>query len=49
MDDSMAVLTPARQAGTAGRGQEVPPRVLNKLGGAGYWGLLVDKKYGGAG
>ena len=29
--------------------KKVPQNVLDELGEAGYWGLLVDKQYGGSG
>ncbi len=38
------------QAGTnLDEQRKVPQNVLNELGEVGYWGLLVDKQYGGAG
>jgi len=50
MDDSLAVMKKHQQAGTnLDDKRKVPQSVLNELGEAGYWGLLVDKKYGGAG
>ncbi len=50
MDDSLEVMRKHVAAGTnLDENRKVPQHVLDELGGAGYWGLLVDKKYGGAG
>jgi len=50
MDDSIAVVRSHRHAGTLHNAEgKVPENVLNDLAGAGYWGLLVDKQYGGRG
>ncbi|HEX3725143.1 MAG TPA: acyl-CoA dehydrogenase family protein [Pirellulales bacterium] len=50
MNDSLAVMRKHVKAGTnMDENKKVPQRVLDELGGAGYWGLLVDKKYGGSG
>jgi alkylation response protein AidB-like acyl-CoA dehydrogenase len=50
MDASLAVVRRHRQAGSLldERGK-ISPSVLNELAEAGYWGLLVDKQYGGSG
>jgi len=48
MDASLAIVKRHRDAGSlhdaAGK---IDPAVLAELGGAGYWGLLVDREYGG--
>ena len=50
MDDSLAVMRKHVQAGTnLDENRKVPQNVLDELGEAGYWGLLVDKQYGGSG
>ena len=50
MDDSMEVVRRHRQAGTLLNAEcKVTQQVFSELGGAGYWGLLVDKEYGGSG
>lgn len=50
MDDSVAVVERHREAGTLyNEDGKVAEQVHADLGGAGYWGLLVDKKYGGSG
>jgi alkylation response protein AidB-like acyl-CoA dehydrogenase len=50
MQDSMEVMRKHVQAGTnMDEEKKVPQRVLDELGEVGYWGLLVDKKYGGSG
>ena len=50
MDASLAVVRKHRDAGTVldDKGK-VAPSVLKELGDAGYWGLLIDPKYGGQG
>jgi alkylation response protein AidB-like acyl-CoA dehydrogenase len=49
MDDSLAVVQRHRQAGTLlqAEGKTASP-VLEELGSAGYWGLLVERVYGGS-
>ena len=50
MDDSIAVATRHRDAGTLLNSDgKTRDEVLQELAAAGYWGLLVDKKYGGSG
>jgi alkylation response protein AidB-like acyl-CoA dehydrogenase len=50
MDDSLAVMKKHVAAGTnLDANRKVPQNVLDELGEAGYWGLLVDKQYGGSG
>ena len=50
MDDSLAVMRKHVAAGTnLDEKRKVPQHVLDELGEAGYWGLLVDKQYGGSG
>ena len=50
MDDSLAVVRRHRQAGTIHDGnKKITEEVMNDLAKAGYWGLLVDKEYGGSG
>src|SRR5580704_13057636 len=50
MDASIEVVTRHRQAGTLmDQAGKISPAVLGDLGPAGYWGLLVDKQYGGSG
>ena len=44
--DEASTCRPAR---TSTRSRKVPQHVLDELGEVGYWGLLVDKKYGGSG
>jgi alkylation response protein AidB-like acyl-CoA dehydrogenase len=50
MNDSLAVVHRHREAGTLldQRGK-LADGVLQDLGRAGYWGLLIDPKYGGSG
>lgn len=50
MRDSLAIVLRHRAAGTIHdeRGK-VPEAVLDELAAAGYWGLLVEEKYGGCG
>ena len=50
MDDSIAVVQRHKAAGTLrNEAGKITPQVMDDLGQVGYWGLLVDKKYGGAG
>jgi alkylation response protein AidB-like acyl-CoA dehydrogenase len=50
MDDSVAVVQRHRQAGTLhNQDRKISDEVLADLAGAGYWGLLVSKEYGGSG
>ncbi len=50
MDDSLAVVRRHRQAGTLlDPERKVSRAVLDELGAAGYWGLLVAPEYGGSG
>jgi alkylation response protein AidB-like acyl-CoA dehydrogenase len=50
MDRSIEVVKRHRLASTIFDDQrKISPRVMAELGQAGYWGLLVDKEYGGAG
>jgi alkylation response protein AidB-like acyl-CoA dehydrogenase len=50
MDDSMAIVRKCRADGALHDGQQkISQRVLTQLGAAGYWGLLVDRRYGGSG
>lgn len=50
MDDSLNVMRKHVNAGTnLDEKRKVPQHVLDELGEAGYWGLLVDKQYGGSG
>ncbi|RIK78873.1 MAG: acyl-CoA dehydrogenase [Planctomycetota bacterium] len=50
MDDSIAVVKRHRQAGTLdNQDGKVADQVLADLAQAGYWGLLVDRQYGGLG
>jgi alkylation response protein AidB-like acyl-CoA dehydrogenase len=50
MQDSLAIMRKHQQAGTnLDENKKVPQRVLDEIGEVGYWGLLVDKKYGGSG
>src|SRR5207302_1276187 len=50
MDAALEVARRHKQAGTLldGRGK-VSDAILSDLAGAGYWGLLVDREYGGVG
>lgn len=50
MDDSVAVVAEHRKNGTLldERGK-IRDQVLESLGDRGYWGLLVDREYGGSG
>ncbi len=50
MDDSLNIVRGHREAGTIlNEKRKIREEILQELGGAGYWGLLVDKQYGGAG
>jgi alkylation response protein AidB-like acyl-CoA dehydrogenase len=50
MEESLAVVRQHKDAGTLYYEDErVREEVLDELGQAGYWGLLVDKEYGGYG
>ncbi len=50
MNDSLAVMSKHVKAGThMDANKKVPQNVLDELGEVGYWGLLVDKQYGGSG
>jgi alkylation response protein AidB-like acyl-CoA dehydrogenase len=50
MQDSLDVMRKHVKAGTnMDANKKVPQSVLDELGEVGYWGLLVDKKYGGSG
>jgi alkylation response protein AidB-like acyl-CoA dehydrogenase len=50
MSDSLAIMRKHVTAGTHhDEKKKVPESVLAELGEAGYWGLLVDRKYGGMG
>ena len=50
MDDSLSVVRGHRQAGTLmNQDRKISDQVMGQLGDAGYWGLLVDRQYGGVG
>jgi alkylation response protein AidB-like acyl-CoA dehydrogenase len=50
MDASLAVVGRHKQAGSLHNAEgKIADGVLAELGAAGYWGLLVDRDYGGAG
>ncbi len=50
MDQSIEVVRRQRQAGTLLDAQaKISDATMSELGEAGYWGLLVDKPYGGSG
>jgi len=50
MDRSLEVVRRHRLAGSIlDEQRKVSAAVLDELGGAGYWGLLVDREHGGAG
>lgn len=50
MDDSLAVVRRHREAGSLhDENRKIAKHVLDELGAAGYWGLLVDREYGGSG
>ncbi len=50
MDNSLAVVRRHREAGTVyDQERKISRTVLEDLAAAGYWGLLVDREYGGSG
>src|SRR5690349_20731460 len=50
MDDSLAVVRRHRDSGTLlDEDRKISRQVLDDLARAGYWGLLVDRQYGGQG
>ena len=50
MDDSLAVVRRHNAAGTLfDENRKIAELVLKDLGAVGYWGLLVDREYGGSG
>ncbi|WP_442483616.1 acyl-CoA dehydrogenase family protein [Aeoliella sp. SH292] len=50
MDDSIAVVQRHQQAGTVYNDEgKIDEQVMRDLAAVGYWGLLVDKEYGGSG
>ena len=50
VQDSIDVILRHREAGTLlGEDEKVTQQALDDLAKVGYWGMLVDKKYGGAG
>src|SRR5262249_3325607 len=50
MDESMAVVRRHRSAGTVmDENNKLSEKLLADLGQVGYWGLLVDRQYGGTG
>jgi len=50
MDNSLATVRRHRDAGTLmDENRKIGEAVLNDLASDGYWGLLVDKQYGGSG
>ncbi len=50
MDKSIDVVVKHRDGGTLlGENHKITEEVFEELGSAGYWGLLVDKQYGGSG
>ncbi|QDU58747.1 acyl-CoA dehydrogenase family protein [Aeoliella mucimassa] len=50
MDDSIAVVRRHKRAGTLLNDEgKIETHVMQDLAEAGYWGLLVDKQYGGSG
>ncbi len=50
MDDSLEVVRRHRDAGTLFDADgKITESVLDELGAAGYWGLLIDPQYGGQG
>jgi alkylation response protein AidB-like acyl-CoA dehydrogenase len=50
MDDSVAIVRRHVEAGTLmNEDRKICEDVMQELGGAGYWGLLVGKEYGGSG
>src|SRR5690349_4752437 len=50
MNDSLAVVRKFRERRALHNAEgKITDEVLGELAGAGYWGLLVDKEYGGSG
>jgi len=50
MDESISIVRRHQRAGTLlNDEQKISNSVMNELGSAGYWGLLVDRQYGGGG
>jgi acyl-CoA dehydrogenase len=50
MDKSLEIVRRRRENGTLYNEQgKVAPELLEELAGAGYWGMLIDPKYGGQG
>lgn len=50
IDQSLEVVRAHKQAGTLlDDERKISRQVLDELGAAGYWGMLVDEEYGGAG
>ncbi len=50
MDEAVAVVKRHQQAGTVhDETGKITPQVMQDLAAIGYWGLLVDKEYGGSG
>lgn len=50
MDDSVAVAQRFQESGTLyDPANKLTPQVIEELGAAGYWGLLIDPEYGGVG
>ncbi len=50
MDDSIEIVRKHRQAGTVlDENRKIYESVMDELGDAGYWGLLVDREHGGCG
>ncbi len=50
MEKSLEVMRTHRQAKTMlDKNKKITNKVLGELAGAGYWGMLVDQKYGGEG
>jgi len=50
MEKSLEIVRRRRDAGTIYNEQgKISPSVLEELGSAGYWGMLIDQRYGGQG
>ena len=50
MDDSIEVVRRHREGGTLHNEHgKIHESIMDELGSVGYWGLLVDKQYGGSG
>ena len=50
MDKSLDIVRRRRDAGTVyDEKGKVAPSLLHELAGAGYWGMLIDRRYGGQG